>query len=98
MSKTAEVILKAASESRKASVAGWGVFGFLIPPLALIVVFCRHPRMDALALARHEDESTLRIYEAEYVRALRRRQVNAVLIWGGISFFIGLLFVAGAGA
>ena len=98
-----EAIQRGRSEAQRTSVTGWAFFGFFLPIPALIVVLARSPRMEPLMMAAHEDRDTLPFYEAEYIRALKSRQVKRVLIWGGVSialttFFLVLLFAAGIAA
>ena len=104
-----EAISMARIEAQKPSVVKWGVFGFLVPLIAIIVAYARSPSVDALRLATLETPETQLVFEREYINVLKGRQTKATLIWGVISIaimivvwvlFFGILMiaaVAGAG-
>ena len=76
-----EAIVSGAAAAAKPSVMGWAVFGFLIPPLGILVAHCRSPKVPPLLLAAHDDDATIRVFEAQFVVTFKTRQVLAA--WGG---------------
>ena len=76
-----EAVYAAADAAAKPSVVRWGVCGFLIAIVTIPVAHFRSPRVQPLALAEHDDDATLRYFEAQYILTLKGRQVAAA--WGG---------------
>ena len=80
MTKT-EAIDAAVTAAEKMSVVGWGVFGCLIAIVTIPVAYLRSPAVPALVLAEHNDDATLRYFEAQYIETLKKRQVKSA--WAG---------------
>ena len=91
MTKT-EAIHAAAAAAAKPSVVGWGVCGFLLAIVTIPVAHFRSPRVPPLALAEHNDDATLRYFEAQYIETLKGRQVAAAWI-GGILGVVAVLML-----
>ena len=73
----------------------WIVCGFLLAIVTIPVAYFRWPRVPALALAEHNDDATLRYFEAQYIETLKARQVVAAWIGGilGVMAVVLVLFV-----
>lgn len=70
-------------------VFSWTVFGFLLPVVALLVVYLRSPRVPAtLGLAAYRDGEAATFFEAGYVKRLKSRQVAAT--WIGFACFLAV--------
>ena len=81
----------AESVARQASVIGWAVFGFLLPIIGILAVHLRSPKIPPSVLASHEDSSTVRFFELQYVVTLKQRQVRAAWIGSALGVATGLL-------
>ena len=93
MTKT-EAIHAAAAAAEKTSVIGWGVCGFLLAIVTIPVAHFRWPRVPPLALAEHNDDATLRYFEAQYIETLKERQVKAAWIGGILGVVAGVLMLS----
>ena len=92
MTKT-EAVHAASAAAAKPSVVGWGVCGFLLAIVTIPVAHFRSPRVPPLALAEHNDDATLRYFEAQYIETLKGRQVAAAWI-GGLVGVVAVLILA----
>ena len=92
MTKT-EAIQAGAAAAAKPAVLGWGVCGFLIAIVTIPVAHFRSPRVPPLALAEHNDDATLRYFEAQYIETLKARQVATAWV-GGVLGVVAVLILA----
>ena len=86
-----DALQSAESVARQASVIGWAVFGFLIPIIGIPVAHLRSPNIPPSVLVSHEDSSTVRFFELQYVVTLKQRQVRAAWIGSALGVATGLL-------
>ena len=75
-------------------VFSWTVFGFLLPVVALLVVYLRSPKVPTtLGLAAYRDPEAATFFEAGYVGRLKSRQVAAA--WIGVAWFLAVAMAIG---
>ena len=86
-----DALRSAESVARQASVIGWAVFGFLLPIIGIPVVHLRSPNIPPSVLVSHEDSSTVRFFELQYVVTLKQRQVRAAWIGAALGVAFGPL-------
>ena len=93
MTKT-EAIDAAAAAAEKMSVVGWLVCGCLLAVVTIPVAHVRSPVVPTLVLAEHDDDATLRYFEAQYIETLKARQVKAAWTGGIFCGVIALILAA----
>ena len=69
--------------------------GFLLWIVTIPVAHFRWPRVPPLVLSEHDDDATLRYFEAQYIETLKARQVKAA--WTGLILGVvaALLYMVG---
>ena len=95
MSTKSEAIHAASMAADKATVTAWGVFGFLLPVVAIAVAYLRSPQTPTILLAEHDDDATTVYFDRQYTQTLKQRQVKAAWIGFLISLAVwcGLIFL-----
>ena len=73
------------------SVKLWGVFGFFLPLLGILVAYIRSPTMPTAALVAYDDDDTRVFYQSGFAERLKERQVRAAWIGFGVSFLCVML-------
>ena len=75
--------------AQQATLFPWGLFGFLLPAITLIIVYLSWPRVPPDVMVSHKDDSTQRLFEEAYIAERRPGRITAT--WVGV--VLGILFV-----
>ena len=88
---TAKAIEAGHAAAESPSVTLWGVFGFFLPLIGLLVAYLRTPTIPASLIAAYDDENTRYLYQSGFSERLKGRQVRAAWIGFGMSFLCVML-------
>ena len=72
---------------------GWGFLGFIFPFVAVLFAHASRPIIPGHVLASHDDESTLRFFEASCLNTRKNRCLESA--WIGSWLGLGVLVIAG---
>ena len=79
--------------AKTAKDGDWGFLGFIFPFVAVLFAHASRPIVPGHVLASHDDESTLRFFEAAYINTRKNRCLESA--WIGSWLGLGVLVIAG---
>lgn len=97
-----EKVLRVAEyDASKPSIIIWGVLGFVLTVIGVLIVYVRSPKIGTSAIFRYGNSGNLlQIYEIHYTTTLKQRQIKAtwigLLAWVAIYVFGAVLGTAHA--